>query len=423
MLCYTLLMEDFTRLRSYLSDEEIIGLSKIKDEPPHRGGVINPRRLSLSSLAKEIDLVPTGLNPLAFLCDSSLGKTLYHQGGGIYLLDPSATLVSYYLGGKEKEIVLDLCAAPGGKTISYALLHPRSLIVANDISYQRAKELEQNVVRLGLHNVIVTSNPISFFVKEFKNTFNRIILDAPCSGSGMYRKDKKMIQDWSLEKVKRLALIQKELLDQASQLLVDGGLLSYSTCSFEVEEDEEVVGEFLKKHEDFSLVRLPIEKGYKEGLIKGTIHLLPNLFRGEGHYLALLKKAGMMKNTSLTKSKEQRFGLAVYHLKNKTYLLEGLMKNMDKLNSLSLGIRLRNEDEKSELSFHLARYLKDFEARLSLPTLEQALDFLHGDSLRIDHTDTEDVLVVFNGFSLGWGRVRNRVLKNYIPKNHRLIVR
>lgn len=416
-------MESFSRLKTYLSDEEITELERIKDEPPHRGGVINPRRVTFNAPLNELELTQTGINPLAFLTKKSLGKTLAHQAGGLYLMDPSATLVAHFLGGQEGDIVLDLCAAPGGKTISYALLHPHSLIIANDISYPRAKELEQNVIRLGLHNVIVTSNPISYFVKEFPKAFNRIILDAPCSGSGMYRKDKKMLLDWSMEKVRRLSLVQQNLLEQAYSLLREGGSLLYSTCSFEVEEDEEVITSFLSNHSDITLVPIPFSDGFKEGILKGTIHLLPSLFKGEGHYLALLKKKGETPMNQIEKARETRFGLAVYHSKKDIYLIEGIMENMEKLKALSYGIRLSNEDEKSSYSFHLSRYLKEYQHSLSLDTQEQALDFLHGDSLRIDHPDTDELLITYLSFSLGWGKVKNKILKNYIPKNQRLISR
>ena len=213
-------------------------------------------------------------------------------------------LPAFLLSPNENDVVLDLCAAPGGKSMQASLLmHNKGLIVANDISKQRAFAISENAERLGRGNLLIINNDFATIYDRFLNTFDKIILDAPCSGSGMFRKEDKMRQDWTYQKVLKCQDIQKTLILMAYQMLKPGGTMVYSTCSFSFEEDEMVV-DYLLANSDATLLELPDSKYYYKSKNNGHgIHLLPFLFPGEGHYIALIKKPGDIKNS---KEKEQK---------------------------------------------------------------------------------------------------------------------
>ena len=186
-------------------------------------------------------------------------------------------------------MVLDLCAAPGGKTSHLAIIkNNKGIIVSNEISRERSLILSSNIERMGFNNVIVTNNTIDDF-KGFENSFDRIILDAPCSGSGMFRKESKMKEDWSYGKVTSLSKLQKELIIKAYSLLKPGGTLVYSTCSFSYEEDEEVF-KFLLEKTNAKLSEYENHEFYYQSNKKIGIHLFPHLFPGEGHYICKIEK-------------------------------------------------------------------------------------------------------------------------------------
>lgn len=174
--------------------------------------------------------------------DEKPGLNVLHFGGVYYLLDPSSAFVPNQFSKNDKtNLVLDMCAAPGGKTITYAIKHPNDLIIANEISLSRANELAKNIERMGLTNVIVTCMDPQEINDSFNSIFDRILLDAPCSGSGMFCKEPKMLEDWTYDKVIKCSLIQKQLLKKAIKLCALNGEILYSTCSYSNEEDDEVI--------------------------------------------------------------------------------------------------------------------------------------------------------------------------------------
>lgn len=212
--------------------------------------------------------------------------------------------VAELLAPEPGERILDLCAAPGGKTSHAAQrLGSRGLLVSNEIHPARAKILSQNVERMGVVNGVVTSEPPAKLARYFPGFFHRIVVDAPCSGEGMFRKEDQARTEWSRENVKLCAARQQEILDQAAGMLKAGGRLVYSTCTFAPEEDEETVAAFLERHREFHVVSLPREQrlpglspGRPEWTAAGcasvadTFRIWPHLAEGEGHYLALLEK-------------------------------------------------------------------------------------------------------------------------------------
>ncbi len=223
-----------------------------------------------------------------------LGRSPYFDCGLYYIQEPSAMIVASVLDIEEGDRILDLCAAPGGKTCYVASkLHGSGIVIANDISYNRATILSENVERFGLTNTIVTSVPASKLVKQFPEYFDKIIVDAPCSGEGMFRKLDQAVDTWSMDKVEQCASIQKELIQQAYDMLKPGGQLVYSTCTYEKMENEDIILSLLESHDDMMLIPIDKQNGMVGGIdMPEAVRLYPHLHQGEGQFIAKLVKEG-----------------------------------------------------------------------------------------------------------------------------------
>lgn len=233
------------------------------------------------------------------------GKSPLHEAGLYYIQEPSAMSAVPLLDPQPGERMLDLCAAPGGKTTQAAeRLGFMGLLVSNEIHAGRAKILSANVERMGFANTVVANESSEDLAEAFPEFFDRILIDAPCSGEGMFRKDEQARFEWSEENVRLCAARQREILDNGARLLRPGGRMVYSTCTFSPEENEQQIEAFLERHPEFSVVRIPPEQGLpglspgrpewtKNGCraVENTFRIWPHLAEGEGHYLALLEKA------------------------------------------------------------------------------------------------------------------------------------
>ena len=264
--------------------------------------LLNTSKISDEEFLIEFPLVkPHPYVKHAYIYDKEvyeLGKHLYHELGCYYLQEPSAMVVSSLIDFNDDDYVLDMCAAPGGKTIQASFkMHGNGLIIANDLSFSRCGLLSNNVERLGLGNIIITNGDMTNSSQKPENAFDKIILDAPCSGSGMFRKHELMESDWSMNKVYRFQEVQKELILLAYKMLKPGGLLSYSTCSYSKEEDEDVISYLL----DNSDAIVEDIKGIDAGFVNPTcpigIRLMPSHFSGEGQYICHIRKPGKSEPT------------------------------------------------------------------------------------------------------------------------------
>ena len=207
------------------------------------------------------------------------GKHPYHEMGLYYIQEPSAMSAAALLAPKPGMRVLDLCAAPGGKSTQLATyLGDSGLLVSNEINTQRSRILSQNIERMGIKNAIVTNEDSFVLASHFPGLFNAIQVDAPCSGEGMFRKLPEAIEQWSIENVAICAARQKEILDNAAVMLKPGGVIVYSTCTFSKEENEDVIEYFLERHPDFTLEEME--------------RFWPHKVDGEGHFVAKLVRRG-----------------------------------------------------------------------------------------------------------------------------------
>lgn len=263
---------------------------------------VNTLKVSPSDFASRnlFTLEPVPWAAEGFYCDYTQrpGQHPYHAAGVYYLQEPSAMAVIPYLDPQPGEWILDLAAAPGGKTTHIASrLQQQGLLWANEIISSRAKILAANLDRWGAANTILSNETPQHLAEHLPERFDKVLLDAPCSGEGMFRKDPAAVKEWSPESVAACALRQSHILEAAARLVRPGGRLVYSTCTFSRAENEEALLRFLDLHPEFSPLSLPIlAAGFAASVeLPGAFRLYPHRLRGEGHFIAVLHKE---KNTS-----------------------------------------------------------------------------------------------------------------------------
>lgn len=413
--------------------QEFDNFLKSYDNPKTTGLRLNTMKMSKKELL-DLDLFQLTDIPWSkegFYYDESIdrpGKNPLHESGAYYLQEPSAMSVVPKLDVQEGDKVLDLCAAPGGKsTYILSKLNNTGLLISNEINPTRIKALGENLERFGAKNCIITNTDSSNLKKVFTGYFDKIVIDAPCSGQGMFRKDEVAIKDWSYSKVLECQSIQKEIIRDGFRMLKKDGILVYSTCTFAKEENEDVIEEFINEFEDADLIEMH--------------RLWPHKVKGEGHFVAKIRKSSdeecytkKVKTKSLNKELkdyrefEKKF-LNVdikgdFYLKGENlYLLPDNCPDTKKLkvlrNGLHLGILKKNRFEPSHA---LSHYLKIDDAKY-VENLKiddtKALEYLKGNTLNTNQSRGW-VLVTIEGIPLGWGKESNGILKNHYPKGLRI---
>lgn len=399
--------------------------------------------------------------------ESRPGRHPYHEAGVYYIQEPSAMAVVSLLDPKPGERVLDLCAAPGGKTTHIASrLNGKGLLVSNEIHPARAKILSQNVERMGIGNAIVTNEDSGSLAEFFPEFFDCMVVDAPCSGEGMFRKDEQARNEWSEANVRLCAERQQEILDNAAKMLKPGGRMVYSTCTFAPEEDEDGIAAFLERHPEFSVVCLEKDE-VPEGLSSGhpewsrghnpelqnTFRIWPHKSEGEGHYLALLRKNGTWTaedgrkrkqpkywndkagrsyveeflKKSLTASDHDALEEGMDHLilfGDQLYQLPEGTPALDRLRVLRPGHHLGAfKTKRFEPAHALSHFLKPEQA-VSVCRLEpedpQVLDYLKGNTVKGEAGLSGWTLVCIGDYPLGWGKAVSGTVKNHYPKGLRI---
>ncbi|QGQ97420.1 rRNA cytosine-C5-methyltransferase [Paenibacillus psychroresistens] len=220
------------------------------------------------------------------------GKHPYYNAGLYYIQEPTAMAPVEFLDIQPGDKVLDLCAAPGGKSTQIAAkLKQTGLIVVNDNHADRVKPLVKNLELFGVRNAVVLNELPNRLERVFKDYFDKILVDAPCSGEGMFRKEEEMVKQWDLNSAAKYALMQRDILKSAGVMLAPGGRLVYSTCTFSPEENEEMIAQFIEESSDFSVVPIEADFGFVSSK-DGSARLWPHLLKGEGHYVAVLQRKG-----------------------------------------------------------------------------------------------------------------------------------
>ena len=424
-------MDFYNHLKSSLPIEEADKLIEFLDKEPAHAVLLNINKISDEEFLSEFPHVSK--HPYvehAYLYDKNeypLGKHLYHELGYYYLQEPSAMIVSSLIDFKETDLVLDLCAAPGGKSVQASLkMNNKGLIISNDLSSSRAMLISNNSERLGLRNLLITNNDFKDIYHRYLNTFDKIILDAPCSGSGMFRKDELMKEDWSINKVLKFAEIQKELISYAYMMLKPGGLLSYSTCSYSKEEDEDVVS-YLLDNCDAQIEKIDIKDGYINPLSPIGIRLMPSHFCGEGQYVCHIRKPGKIEPTKFKNNSKfcsklsstykdydtQRFGDTLFAVSN--------MIDPKGLRIIRHGVKV-GEEQKGIFKYDI-HYARTLSKNDDFPSIELTIDevkqYLEGNQLNKENKNKGYVLLTYHSNSIDIAKTDGRVIKNHYPKGLR----
>lgn len=378
---------------------------------------------------------PVPWEPEGFYYDPETrpGLHVYHEAGVYYLQEASAMAPVALLDPKPGERVCDLCAAPGGKTTQIAgRMLGRGFLVCNEINPKRAKILSRNIERMGVANALVTNEHPETLASRFPGFFDRVLVDAPCSGEGMFRKEEAAVTDWSQETVQMCARRQREILDSAARLVRPGGRLVYSTCTFAPEEDEETVAAFLEAHPEFTPE--PVEAPWFVSGENASYRMWPHKLLGEGHFAAVLRKTqgesgeapacpgekcpkaweSFAKELDITlpEGKAVSFGQSLYWAPME-------LPELNRLKVLRPGLELGTERKgRFEPAHALALWLKTCAVAESFPPESPEMKaYLHGDVVPSGKKGW--CLVQAGGYAIGWGKGDGSVLKNHYPKGLR----
>ncbi|MEZ0116495.1 UNVERIFIED_ORG: NOL1/NOP2/sun family putative RNA methylase [Heyndrickxia coagulans] len=386
------------------------------------------------------------------------GKHPYHAAGLYYIQEPSAMFIAGQLGLEKGDKVLDLCAAPGGKSTQIASgIGENGFLLANEIHPKRVRALSENIERLGFSNTVVTNETPEKLSRHFENYFDKILVDAPCSGEGMFRKDPEAARFWSQEHVEACAQKQRAILEHAWKMLKPGGTLVYSTCTFSPEENEQTIEAFLARHEDMALVPIPHEHGVGPGKpewatekrkdLSNAARLWPHRLKGEGHFAAKMRKhpgetgqtVPLEKTVKLSKQQEkdwttfaentlQHFdpGRRSFFLyKDELFLLPFNCPQLKGLRLVRCGLHLGAfKKNRFEPNHALALSLKAGQCkhRMDLSAgSSECIRYLKGETLPGTSENRGWVLITVDGFPLGWSKEAGGILKNFYPKGLRIV--
>lgn len=436
-------MEQFdARMKSLLKDE-YDDFKKALLEKQVKGLYLNRNKKNVERVLDQNYVEHHPIVENGYLYDENYhpGRSAYFLAGLYYIQEPSAMLVADALPIEPDDFVLDMCGAPGGKSCEIASrLTGEGVLIANDIEASRARILSENIERFGLDNTIVTNVDPMRFTKQFQEAFDKIVLDAPCSGEGMFRKLEQAIDTWSEEKVLECAHIQKNLLKGAYDMLKQGGMVIYSTCTYSYEENEAMV-HYAVDELGFELLPLNKSSGLCPGVdLDEVVRCYPHHYRGEGHFIALLRKPGNSPRKQVRTIKPsvnladlkvlKAFYQENLNKKVPSYIIENnghlyaVKKNFPELkgirvlrNGLYLGEVRKNRFIPS-YSLALTLTKQDVKRSYDFPSeSEEIKKYIHGETL--EGTGEKGFGVIFvDGYPLSFYKESNQV-KNLFPKGLR----
>lgn len=447
------LPESYTAAMKELLGKEYEEYLACFEAPKTQGLRVNTSKISVEDFLKitpfRLSPVPWTKNGFYYDGEELVTKHPHYYAGLYYIQEPSAMIPASRLPVEEGDRILDLCAAPGGKATELAArLSGTGLLVANDISNSRAKGLLKNLELFGVGNMLVSSEAPEKLLRYFEGYFDKILVDAPCSGEGMFRRDTAMIKSWEEHGPEHYAKIQREIMACAVKLLRPGGKLLYSTCTFSELENEETVRFLLDTYPRLSL--LPIEgcEGFSDGKLPGCVRVFPHKVKGEGHFAALLQKGEQDgtcgENNRKTAKREYRavklppelteFLQGISRLwkqrerielrEDRAYLMPEGLPSLRGLRFLRTGLYLGEcRKNRFEPSQALAMYLRmeDFPWSISFSSEDsRVMRYLRGESVELEEKEIPVkkgwILVGTDGYPLGWAKMSGGILKNkYYP--------
>lgn len=448
----------FVEKMKELLGDEFDSYIKCYDEKRWYGLRVNTKKISVEEFEKicpfEIEPIPWIENGFYYDGENvQAAKHPYYFAGLYYLQEPSAMTPANRLPIEPGDKVLDVCAAPGGKATELgAKLCGEGVLIANDISNSRAKGLLKNIEVFGIGNVLVLSEEPGKLENYFPEFFDKILIDAPCSGEGMFRKDKKMVKAWEEHGPAFFAKIQRSIVTQAARMLKPGGMILYSTCTFDPEENEGTIEYLKEQFPEFEIKDIVPYEGFANGKpevtqskdvnFEKTVRIWPHKLHGEGHYLALLQKGDSKVKNDIPKTKGKMkkvpeeileffqsvdwdmdwSRLEIYS--EKVYYMPEGIPDVKGLRFLRTGLYLGDSKKnRFEPSQSLAMCLKKEEYKncVSIPVDdERVIKYLKGETIDVDDLVTAKAkgwtLVLVDDYPLGWGKLANGTLKNkYLP--------
>ena len=438
-------------MREILGEEGLAEYLESFEKPKFTGLRVNTSKISVDEFLRispfKLRRVPWTENGFYYTEEDAPTRHPYYYAGLYYIQEPSAMAPAAVLPVERGERVLDLCAAPGGKATELgAKLNHTGLLVANDASASRTKALLKNLEVFGIPNLLVTSEMGDRLDRYFHGYFDKILIDAPCSGEGMFRKQAHMIPAWEKQGPEVFANMQREILRQAAELLKPGGTMLYSTCTFSKLENEGSIDGFLAEHPEFTLEEIPRQEGFCPGMpelvgsrfpLERCVRLFPHKIDGEGHFLALLKKAGeKIPNVPEPAGRPGRIPAELETFlqdvsmpmeqarivvkDTKVFLMPegvGLCPGLRFLRSgLYLGELLKKRFEPSQ-AFAMALKKEEYASVIDLPAEdERVIRYLKGETLEIEDGESTRQegwqLVCVDGYPLGWGKLIRGTLRN-----------
>ena len=418
------------RMREQLGEAQFADYLAAMEQLPRRALRVNLLKTTAVDFSAQADfsLSPTGILPESFFFedDVAIGRHPLHAAGLCYVQEPAAQAPAALTGARPGMAVLDLCAAPGGKTTQLAaMMQNTGLLVANEPVRNRAEILAGNIERLGVSNALVTCMRPDALAAVLDACFDMVLVDAPCSGEGMFRKDETAVREWSPEHVLACAARQEQILESASLLLKPGGRLVYSTCTFSREENEGAIERFLFAHVDFSLVE--------------SRRMYPHSSVGEGQFMAVLVRAGAGESSAALSAPAgeripafEAFWRDTFtaDLPNTMLLPDGrvllppelLPRDIKGLHIVRAGVlagELKNGRFAPDHALALAFPAAAFRATVPLEAAELTR-FLAGETVACNPALSGWCPATVLGHPVGWGKAVEGVLKNHIPKGLRI---
>ena len=423
------------RMQQQMGDE-LPAFLRAMEQPAVRGIRFNPLKGTDETYYPDISgKIPWETDGWYLPDDAKPGNTVLHEAGAFYLQDPCAMIPVRVLDPRPGETVLDLCAAPGGKSTQIAAaMRGEGLLVCNEPVFRRAMILSRNLERMGVQNAAVVCARPEELADRWPEGFDAVLADVPCSGEGMFRRDPDARDEWTPEQAAGCAERQREILSAAARLVRPGGRMVYSTCTFHPAENEENIAWFLREYPEWEAVsfRLPEVDG-----TAGHFTCYPHRIRGEGQFAALMRKKGdrrtdLREDRSLPKADpadRKMMGMFLPGLPEPTHRLGRTLIHMERCPDLSglrvvrLGLHLGEVRGKYAVPDHAAAYPASFRTQKTSLSGDAALRYLAG--AQVDGNETGWTVVCYGNMPLGWGKGSGGVIKNHYPKglwNGRLTV-
>lgn len=456
------LPKEFQNKMKQLLDTEYNDFISSFDDKPHKGIRINTSKISIEQFIKaypyELKQIPW-CNEGFYVNnngDIKLGKHPYYHCGLYYIQEPSAMIPVEVLSPKQGDKVLDICAAPGGKSTQMAAkLSGEGIVVSNDISPKRVKSLAKNIKIMGIANSVILNESPKNLSKNFAGFFDKILVDAPCSGEGMFKRDSVSIKKWSKDSILEYSKMQREILEYAPKMLKSNGTIVYSTCTFSPEEDEGTINWFLNKFPDFHvehIANMPmLDNGHPEWIdasssLVGAKRAWPHKITGDGHFVVLLKRKSTQDvRSSLNKLEasapkelidkylefQQDYlnkklkGIFIYKNSN-LYLLPEHIPSLNNLKVEYMGLLVgtfKNDNFIPSQELIMSLKFEDFKQVLNISSSDiNATKYLKGETLMspIENNFNKWVPIFIDSHPAGWTKNAGGILKNHYNKAWRM---